>query len=129
MKIKIINGTVHGDSHLCFSCAASIIRTEGQAEVTVCREMPGQHPFIQGRVTACTSYVSRDNSQAMNRYQGQAWTMDMGEDGPVFHPPDEWRNSSLRPVKVRLHKRRNPTKIPDDGNSSGGTSGGEPTVQ
>ena len=116
MKIKILHGT-QPDRHLCTSCCAAIVRQEGNREVTVCREMPGQHPYVHGRVTQCSAYVSTDDHRAMAQYRGQAWHLDMDEDGnPCWKSPEERKNPrvTIRTVRRRANAAGNPPPPPPD---------------
>jgi len=110
MKTKVYDGNTP-DQHLCQTCAASIVRTERGIDITICQEMPGQHPYITGKVTSCTAYTNRKDTHRAKEFRAEAWHLDKDEDGNLVWRTPADRNSNL----IRIRRVRNPVRaVPSD---------------
>lgn len=115
--LKIHNGTVQGDVHICGYCSNGAIRIEDNRQIVQCSNF-GR---IRGRVTVCSSF-RHINDDSLGMYKECAWLLYRDErDQPYFVSPGEReqdyrghrrrrRNPSSR-VRVHVHIR-NPKRKP-----------------
>jgi hypothetical protein len=108
--IKVLNGTVQRDSHMCWHCARYTYRMEGNKEGGMCN----QFGPIRQKVTQCSEFHSHEDD-FLGKLREQAWMLYNNADSePVFVSPLEREmqdNPYSDSIRTRSRRRRHRTSI------------------